>query len=153
MIPADGLTNDSVQEPGTTPSASFYVTGIPVQQGSKNAYVVGKRAVVTDQNAKTLKPWRATVAEQAGVAARECEQFAGALAVALDFYMPRGATVKRARPSVTPDLDKLVRALFDGITDSKLWKDDALVVEMNVREWYADDRPPGVQVRIDGLTA
>lgn len=126
----------------------FTIEGVPVQQGSKTAFVVGKRAVVTDQNAKTLRPWRASVAEQSEVAALMFEQFTGPLEITLDFFMPRGSTVKRARPEVTPDLDKLVRAVLDGITDSEVWRDDAQVVDLHAREWYADDRKPGVDVVI-----
>ena len=131
----------------------FTVTGTPVQQGSKTAFVVGKRAVVTDQNSKALKPWRRLVAETAEVAALVYEQFTGPLAVTLDFHMPRGATVKRERPSVTPDIDKLVRALLDGLTDAEVWKDDAQVVELTAREFYADGREPGVDVTVRAVSA
>lgn len=137
----------------TPPPLTFIIEGTPVQQGSKTAFNIGNRAVVTDQNAKTLKPWRALVQYRATEASKIWPQFQGPIAVTIDFYMPRGTTVKRARPSVTPDIDKLLRALFDGITDSGLWADDALVVDAHVREWYADDRAPGVDVTISAVTS
>ena len=129
----------------------FWIHGTPVQQGSKTAFVVKGRAIMTDQNAKTLKPWRETVTREAEVAALRFPMFDGPLAVTADFYMPRGKTVKRARPCVTPDLDKLARALMDGITDAGVWADDALVVDLHVREFYADERPPGVRVQINTI--
>jgi len=133
------------------PPITFTIEGVPVPQGSKTAFVVGKRAVVTDQNAKTLKPWRALVRSRASEVSAVWPQFTGALAVTADFYMPRPASVKRSRPSVKPDLDKLVRALFDGITDSGLWADDALVVDAHVREFYADGVKPGVDVTVRAI--
>ena len=140
----------TVTHDGSTQQAPlrYFIEGVPVQQGSKTAFVRGNRAVVTDQNAKKLKPWRAHVKEVTEAAAARHEQFVGALGVTLVFFMPRGATVKRARPSVTPDIDKLTRAVLDGITDSGAWKDDALVVSLHASEWYADAQIPGVQVEI-----
>lgn len=134
----------------TIPPLTFTIEGVPVQQGSKKGFSRKGSTIVqlVDDNADMLKPWRALVRSRASEVSTIWPQFEGPLAVTVDFYMPRGATVKRARPCVKPDLDKLVRALFDGITDSGLWGDDALVVDMHVREWYADDRKPGVDVTV-----
>jgi len=141
-------TTGTTQAAAGTPELTFWVDGTPVQQGSKTAFIIKGKAVMTDQNSKTLKPWRANVTSTAKLAAVRHDEFAGPLAVVLDFYMPRGATVKRARPAVTPDLDKLVRAVLDGITDAGVWGDDGQVVSIRAREWYADNRPAGVLVTI-----
>lgn len=143
--------NESVQGPGAIPPLTFWVAGTPVQQGSKTAFVVKGKAVMTDQNAKTLKPWRATVTRDAREAAQRHPLFVGPIAVTLEFGMPRGATVRRARPSVTPDLDKLVRAVLDGLTDAGVWGDDGQVVDLHATEFYADEREPGVQITVKGI--
>ena len=123
----------------------FFIPGIPVQQGSKTAFVVGKRAVVTDQNKAKLKPWRAVVAAHAdrGVT------FDEPVAVGLIFYMPRPARPRWNVPAVKPDIDKLVRALLDGLTDGGLISDDARVVRLTAEERYATpDSPVGVHVGV-----
>lgn len=126
--------------------AEFVIDGIPVQQGSKTAFVVAGKAVMTDQNAKTLKPWRAHVAKSARQAYGG-PRIEGDVQLVLEFRMPRGKTVKRPRPSVTPDLDKLVRAFLDGLTDAlTVWRDDAQVVTLLATKVYADR--PGVRVQL-----
>lgn len=46
----------------------FKVYGLPVTQGSKKGFMVGKRVNIVDVNDKKLKDWRATVAQSAQVA-------------------------------------------------------------------------------------
>lgn len=69
--------------------------------------------------------------------------------------MPRPQSVsqsKRALPIVPPDLDKLIRAVGDGIGQSGLiWGDDSQIVEMVGTKSYADGRPAGAIIRIIAL--
>lgn len=59
---------------------------------------------------------------------------------------------KRPYPIVPPDLDKLVRAVGDGIGQSGLiWGDDSQVVEIIARKYYADDRESGAIIKITKL--
>ncbi len=109
-------------------TVTFFVTGTPVPQGSKTAFVVGKRAVLTDANKDKLRPWRAEVTRVAAEAWAGRESLAGAVSVEVRFVFERPKTVKRDTPHVKPDIDKLLRALFDGVTDAKVWVDDAQVV-------------------------
>jgi len=141
-------------EDGFTPAqppVSFFIEGTPAPQGSKKAFVVGKRAIIVDDNKVTLKVWRALITAGARAASLRLDEYAGALRVELDIYMPRGKTVKRARPSVTPDIDKLTRAVLDGLTDSGVYGDDGQVVSLRADQWYADSSLPGVQIRIEAL--
>jgi Holliday junction resolvase RusA-like endonuclease len=80
----------------------------------------------------------------------------------VDFFLPRPATVKlskRALPIVPPDVDKLARALLDGlgqglngkVGDGVIYGDDSQVVELLARKFYADDRAPGADIRIWAL--
>ncbi len=57
------------------------------------------------------------------------------------------------RPTTSPDLDKLVRAVLDSITDSGcVWTDDAQVATLSASKMYTpigdDDAGPGVYVRL-----
>jgi hypothetical protein len=60
--------------------------------------------------------------------------------IALVFYLPKPKTVKREWPSVKPDLDKLIRSTFDGLTTGGLYTDDALVVAVSASKEYGTDR-------------
>lgn len=123
----------------------FVVDGVPVPQGSKSGFVAGGRAIITDQNAKTLKPWRQTIA----AAARDAytgDRVEGPVLLVVEFRFLQPKSVRREHPSVKPDLDKLLRALMDGITDSGLWRDDAQVVTAHTSKVYAERAGVHVQV-------
>lgn len=133
-------------------AVTFFVAGIPVPQGSKTAYVVGKRAVLTDANKKTLKPWRAEVTRVAKASWFDRERLEDvAVRLVATFVFERPKSVKRAAPSVKPDVDKLARALLDGVTDSGIWKDDSQVTDLHVEKVYGD--APGVHVVISRADA
>ena len=117
-------------------TVTFFVAGVPVPQGSKTAFVVGKRAVLTDANKDKLRPWRAEVTRVAAEAWAGRESLAGAVSVEVRFVFERPKTVKRDTPHVKPDIDKLLRALFDGVTDAKVWLDDAQVVRVIATKVY-----------------
>jgi Holliday junction resolvase len=131
-----GWTPEQTQTaPTPIDAVSFFVPGVPIPQGSKTAFVVGNRAVVTDQNRVKLKPWRATVANHADIA----RTFTGPVAVTLTFYMPRPQRPRWDKPAVKPDIDKLVRAALDGLTDGGLLEDDARVTNLRTWKRYADE--------------
>ncbi|KQQ22566.1 hypothetical protein ASF48_05115 [Rathayibacter sp. Leaf299] len=118
------------------------VDGKPIPQGSKRVYK--NRAV--DDNAKTLKPWRRTV-KAAGVAAMDgAPPLDGPLQVSIKFRFERPKTVRRAHPTVIPDLDKLVRSVFDALTDAEVWADDSRVVDVHATKAYAPT--PGALIRV-----
>lgn len=114
------------------------VYGEPAPQGSKRAFVRGNRAVVVEQSAK-VAPWRQAVASAAVTVRQQAvpEQIVDAVAVKIIFFLPRPSSVQRPLPWVKPDLDKLVRSTLDGISDSGLWKDDCLVVQLTASKRYA----------------
>ena len=144
-----GLTPATSQGP-VDPVVEFFIPGTPVQQGSKSGFSrVGSTSVqMTDQNAKTLKPWRQTVATHAdrGVT------FDCPLSVELTFVMPRPKRPRWDVPAVKPDVDKLARAVLDGLTDGGLIADDARVVRLLCVEEYATvANPVGVHVAVVAL--
>lgn len=123
----------------------FDVDGIPVAQGSMSAFVRGNHAIVTDQKAKVLKPWRQQVSAMAA-AAYEGSQLEGAVVVALEFRLVRPRTVKRERPSVKPDVDKLSRSILDSLKDAGVIGDDSQVTKLVAEKVYAPTA--GVHVRV-----
>jgi len=50
-----------------------------------------------------------------------------------------------------PDLDKLVRAVCDGLTDAGIWDDDSQVIRLIARKDYADNCEPGVDIQVTRL--
>lgn len=125
------------------------VFGDPAPQGSKR--VVRGRVI---EASKKLKPWRAAI-EQACQPYAEQNIHLGPCRLEVDFFLPRPATVKQSKrpfPIVPPDLDKLVRAVGDGIGQSGwIWGDDSQVIEIFARKFYADDREPGAIITITPL--
>lgn len=132
---------------GPEGGAAFFVPGLPRPQGSKR---IGRdrrgRPIILNDNDAALKVWRRAVA----VAAADRWPLAAEPAtVDVTFYLPRGKTVRRALPTTKPDLDKLARALLDGLVEGGLLPDDSLVVDLLVRKRYADASPPGAQVTVE----
>jgi Holliday junction resolvase RusA-like endonuclease len=82
--------------------------------------------------------------------------------VEIDLYLTRPPSIKqskRSHPIVPPDVDKLCRAVNDGLNqgidgkanNGRLWADDSQIVELVARKFYADDRKPGADIRIISL--
>lgn len=116
---------------------AFSVLGTPAPQGSKQAYVVGKRAVVTEDS-KRSAPWRDSVSAAAVDAMNGHPPVDGPVDVAVTFNFIRPKTSKRVYPSVIPDVDKLLRAVLDGLTAGGVFVDDSRVVDVTGRKRYAD---------------
>jgi crossover junction endodeoxyribonuclease RusA len=120
---------------------SYFVEGEPAPQGSKTGFVKNGRVVMVESS-KKVKPWRANVAEQTSYYLDhfEVKTFDSPVEIALVFFLPKPKTVKRMWPSVKPDLDKLIRSTFDGLTTGGLYTDDALVIAVSASKEYATDR-------------
>lgn len=122
------------------------VYGDPAPQGSKK--VVRGRLI---EASKKLKPWRKAIELACQPYANE-NIYLGPVRLEVDFFLPRPPSIKMTKrpfPIVPPDLDKLVRAVGDGIGQSGfIWGDDSQVVDIFTRKFYADDRPSGATIRI-----
>lgn len=134
---------------------SFFVPGVPVPQGSKNAGVRNGRAFMYEAN-KGHKAWRAHVQE---VAETRAGAFNKDTPVHLEavFVFQRPKSVKPAnRPhmSVKPDLSKLIRSVEDSITKAGVWGDDARVVHVGAVKRYSDETglAPGAHITIREVT-
>lgn len=135
-------------------SITFTVAGVPIPQGSTRAFVVKGRAVTTSSN-KNLGQWRQRIATEAQRAATEagwCSEGKFAYTVLADFYFPRTKSMgkKLLRHTVRPDLDKLQRAVGDGITGI-LIADDSMIDRWSVSKSYLPPDPlhgPRVDVTV-----
>jgi Holliday junction resolvase RusA-like endonuclease len=120
------------------PLLDLVVVGLPQPQGSKR-HVGG--GVLVESNAKTLMPWRSTIAFAAADKYREPPS-REALRVTLAFSFPRPSShfgtgrnegeLRGSAPAyktTKPDLDKLVRAALDALTGI-VFVDDAQVAEL-----------------------
>lgn len=124
---------------------TFFIEGTPVPQGSKNAYVRGRRAVVVETNKQKLDPWRANIARTAQQIGYKFPKDAPVMVDSI-FIFERTKSVKRKHMSVKPDLDKLQRALNDGLTKSGIFGDDARIVKQSGEKKYG--YPAGCWVTI-----
>lgn len=124
---------------------SVFVEGTPVPQGSLRA---GSRGQLYYSNASSLKPWRKRISD-AVKAFGSRETSLAPIVVRVTFHLPRPKSVKRTLPTVPPDLDKLMRAVGDALTESGIYKDDGQVVEWRARKRYAlPERGAGVEIDV-----
>lgn len=125
----------------------FSAFGTPRPQGSKR-YVGNGRFI----EASDVMPWRRTIAEAVQLAFQATgdeRPFTAPVVVYATFFLPRPKSVKRIFPTVPPDLDKLQRALGDGLSiNAKALEDDSLIVKWVASKVYADSREAGVRVAI-----
>lgn len=121
----------------------FGVEGVPVPQGSKN--VNRKTGTMFDANATELRAWRKAVR-------KEAEQHRvtwirqSPLVVHLAFGLPTTQTQSHGWAAVKPDIDKLERAVLDGLVDGRVLIDDAQVVGVVKVKLRA--RTPGVLILV-----
>jgi Holliday junction resolvase RusA-like endonuclease len=127
---------------------SFSVTGNPASQGS-HAIMQGR---IVQVNSSKHKAWRKAIAEAATESLPDnwtpiddpCE-------LVVNFYMPKPKSVTRPLPSVSPDLDKLIRAVGDSLTDSGVVTDDSRIVRISARKLYAEGIEPGATISVKSL--
>jgi crossover junction endodeoxyribonuclease RusA len=122
---------------------SFFVKGRPVPQGSMKFIRPG---VMIHSRSQDLALWRADVARNAELFG--FKPIASAVKVELDFIIARPKSAKRAFPSVKPDLDKLIRAVLDGLT-GVAYEDDSQVILIQSSKTYGEKQ--GVWIGIEQI--
>ncbi|TMR99552.1 RusA family crossover junction endodeoxyribonuclease [Nonomuraea basaltis] len=151
----------------TQPLITITVVGQPAPQGSKRP--LGKGRMV--EQVEGVHPWRQDV-KQAAIDAMTNGPLAldGPLVAEMVFTMrdkpvskptwwPTGIRWSKLmwwRPASAPDLSKLVRSTEDALTQARVWKDDARVVEYRRVAKVFVDQPgepdalsrPGAVIRI-----
>jgi len=121
---------------------SFFVKGRPVPQGSLK-FINGRpiHARATD-----LAVWRADIARNAELSGYRPVD--GGVKVTCEFIYHRPKTSPRSMPWVKPDLDKLIRAVLDGLT-GVAYADDCQVTLIQASKSYGSAE--GVWITIEQL--
>jgi Holliday junction resolvase RusA-like endonuclease len=127
---------------------SFRVTGDPASQGS-HAIMHGR---IVQVNSSKHKAWRKAIAQAATEALpSDWTPIDDPCELVVNFYMPKPKSVTRPLPSVSPDLDKLIRAVGDSLTDSGVVTDDSRIVRISARKLYAEGIEPGATISVKSL--
>lgn len=125
----------------------FFIEGTPVPQGSKNAFVRGRRAVMVEAN-KRHYSWREHCTREAKKYAGRLKNPDAPLEATFKFIFEKPKSVKRPKPSVKPDLSKLIRSVEDSLTKAGVWSDDARVIRYGAGTGKEYGSPAGVWVQI-----
>jgi crossover junction endodeoxyribonuclease RusA len=124
------------------------VSGEPASQGSHS--VINGRIVQV--NSSKHKKWRnAVVFAALDLIGEDWEPIDDPVELSVIFYLSRPKTATREFPSVMPDLDKLIRAVGDSLTDSGIIRDDSRIIAIQAKKLYADDRGCGAVIRVKTL--
>lgn len=124
---------------------SFFVPGIPAPQGSKRH--VGNGRLV--ESSKLLPAWREAVRIAAQQAAGSNPPIDAPVHVTARFFMPKPKRPRFNTPAVAPDLDKLQRAVGDGLEAGGLIKNDSRIISWDSTKHYAGEhQQPGVHIHI-----
>lgn len=129
------------------------IYGTPIPQGSKTPVTRKGRPALIDANAATLAPWREHVRAEAADACTYHDTITGPVRVWVRFTFDRPPShyrtgrnahlLKDTSPRFPGrscgDVDKLQRAIFDALTDARVWADDTQVVDVRARKFYADE--------------
>lgn len=125
---------------------AFEVYGQPAPQGSKRH--IGSGVMI--ESSKAVKPWRESVKTAAVVAMGGAGRgISGPVEAVMIFTVrkPKSAPKRRVTyPSKKPDLDKLVRAVSDALTDAGAWEDDARLIRLEALKVYPGEHPDALQV-------
>ncbi len=124
------------------------VVGDPASQGS-HAIMNGR---IVQVNSKKHKAWRSAIVSACIDNLPEgWEPLDEPVELIVNFYMLKPASVKRSLPTVSPDLDKLIRAVGDSLTDSGVVTDDSRIVRISARKVYAQGIEPGATIEVKTL--
>ena len=127
---------------------SLSVIGDPASQGS-HAIMNGR---IVQVNSKKHKAWRTAITQTAlATLPADWQPIDEPCELIVNFYMPKPASVKRSLPTVSPDLDKLIRAVGDSLTDSGVVLDDSRIVRISARKLYAIGIEPGATILVKTL--
>jgi Holliday junction resolvase RusA-like endonuclease len=127
---------------------SLSVVGDPASQGS-HAIMQGR---IVQVNSSKHKAWRNAITQTAlATLPTDWQPIDEPCELIVNFYLPKPASVKRSLPTVSPDLDKLIRAVGDSLTDSGVVADDSRIVRISARKLYAIGIEPGATIEVRTL--
>ncbi len=135
----------------------FFIPGVPKPGGSKRAFVIKGRAILTDASGKAGKDWRGDV-KTFGRQAIPSPIMSGPVRLVIEFHMPRPKSHYRTgkhagvlrpdaplRHTSKPDATKLVRSLEDALTGIA-WSDDAQIAVQQIAKVYTGTTPGALVV-------
>jgi Holliday junction resolvase RusA-like endonuclease len=118
----------------------FTVFGKPEPQGSTRAFMVKGRPIITSSN-KKLKSWRQELSRAAMSACCDSEPDVWPLEkrlpvqVALHFFFKPPQKFKLNQKTTRPDVDKLMRAVLDGMSGI-VYEDDSQVAHAQISKTF-----------------
>lgn len=130
------------------------VAGIPAPQGNHRV----SRAGAIYETSRAVGPWREAVRAETQRALEQLPErdgfLEGPVAVKIVFRLPRPKSAPKStrQPAKRPDLDKLCRAVLDGLTDGHAFADDGQVVKLYAVKQFAGDGDhfgPGARIWIE----
>jgi crossover junction endodeoxyribonuclease RusA len=126
--------------------ALLFVDGRPAPQGSKNAFVIGKRAVMVEAS-KHLPAWRADIilaVKKLFADTEDVSKFVEPVKVRMTFFLERPKQPKwKVYPAGKPDLDHYIRGCADALVIGGLIQDDALIVKIQAEKvWCGPTTKP-----------
>lgn len=138
----------------------LWIPGIPAPKGSTRAFMRPgmKHPVVIADNTKT-RPWEQAIRAEAARAGVTMTDEPLRIVATFHFHRPKGhytpkGVLRSSAPhhhTKKPDLDKLARALLDGLIGVAM-RDDAQVVALDVRKRFISDMTqPGAEVLVDHI--
>ena len=123
------------------------VSGDPASQGS-HSVIHGR---IVQVNSAKHKRWRNAVSFAAlDLVGPDFEPLDEPLELSVIFYLPRPKSVTRDFPAVMPDVDKLLRAVFDSLSGI-IYVDDSRIITATAQKRYAGDRGVGAVIRVNTL--
>ena len=129
------------------------VYGEPKAQPRPRATARGGFARV--YNPSTADEWKQAIVDAAEPG--HGGPFLGAVAVEIRFDMPRPKSMRgtEQKPhTVKPDIDNLVKAVMDALTEANWWIDDAQVWSLSTSKQYAaKGEPSGVYIQANEIEA
>lgn len=147
---------------------SFFVPGLPISKGSKKSFAVPVKGQVNKHGQQKfrgismeatdakLKPWAAAVSGQA-IDHRPAELWTCPVKLTCKFYFPPANYMLKGKAQhqeffhiKKPDLDKIIRAIKDALTNV-IYKDDCYVVEESLVKMIGFH--PGVSIMLEESAA
>jgi Holliday junction resolvase RusA-like endonuclease len=126
----------------------FWVAGRAAPKGSRINRVRANGTVTSRPASKYERPWVDEVKRCGQIAGRHAPDPGPPYAVELLFLIPRPANSRYAHPAQV-DVDKLARAVIDGLVNAKLMSDDRHVTTMTATKRFAvSGEVPGVRISL-----
>lgn len=141
-------------------SVTFHVDGVPKPQPRPRAFArkMGDKFVARVFDAGTAEGWKSLIVA-ASRPHRPVVHLEGPVCIRVAFLLPRPARLCRRKDHPgriwcvsKPDIDNLVKALTDCLTQEGWWRDDSQIVEMTVtKQWHGMAGRPGADVWVSAV--